>query len=226
MRFIKRHKDFKLILENKQQALKVLKEKSISKTNKDFTELSSLLLNKFNNNTLLGLMTTYLLDQKVSMDEIRDLIRWIHENKGGKLLPNNILTYKSFERLKDDITNINIDRKVKLVVKELPSKQKNLYKNMTTEEKETFEGWCIKMFEIKYKEPFFSKISKSNSVNELLEHIEDFVRRNSNIKSYKDKITEIRNTKGCELMNPDEETGIIVDRVKSFPASQALGSSA
>lgn len=226
MKFIKNKKSFHLdlILEDKAQALKILRDNRISKSNSVFTELMELLNSNFKSLNFLGMMTKFLFIEKISFDEIKDLIKWLHDNKGTKLLSKPLMAYKRFEELKDEIVNIDLNRKVKLVLNELPSHQKSLYNDSTEEEKEIFNGWAVKLHEIKYKKPFLVKLSKLKTMDGLLEYIEDFVRKNSNIKTYQEKLDHINNTDGANIVSSDSDAGIIVASIDNFNASKELGS--
>lgn len=226
MKFIKNKKKFQLdlILEGKVQALKILRDNGVSKSNSTFTELIKLLNTNFKSLNFLGMMTKFIFIEKISFDEIKDLIKWLHDNKGTKLLSKPLMKYKRFEELKDEIVNIDLNRKIKLVLNELPSHQKSLYNDSTDDEKKIFNGWAVKLHKIKYKKPFLVKLSKLKSMNELLEYIENFVRKNSNIKTYQEKIDHINNTDGANIISSDSDSGIIVAEISNFNASKEVGS--
>ena len=225
MRFIKKYNNFKLILENKEQALSILRKKNISKKDKNFLEISELLEDKFNNLNFLGLLTKYRFTQGTSQDEIKDLIKWLHDNKGAKLLKKPLMQYKFFEELKDEIIQIDMRRKIKLVIDELPRQQKDIYRNASENEKEIFDGWSVKMFDIKYKKPFFDKISQIRTFDELIDYISKFVQQNLDIKSFQEKMDEIESIDGANIFKVEEDNGIIAARIDNFAASKKLGSS-
>lgn len=229
MKYLNNYNNFRLnkqlIFENKKQALNILRKNNISKNNKDFLQLIDILQDKFKGLNYLGQLTNYRFIQNVSLDEINDLIRWLDENNGSKLLKKPFMQYRSFEELKDEIVNIDLLRKVKLVTRELPREQKSYYDDATQQERDLFDGWSVKMFDIKYKKPFFDKISAQHSMQALLDYIEGFVRQNTNIKTFQEKIQEIQETDGADIYKVDEEIGIIAARIENFNASKRLGSS-
>jgi hypothetical protein len=226
MKFLKTYHNYKEILnENKKHALSILKKLHISKNNKEFTKISNELLDKFDNLNLLGLLTKFRFTQDVSMDEVLDLIKWIYDNNGSKLLPKSILEYKTFESLKDDIIDINNQRKIKLVMNELPSEQKTLVSKSSDDQKKEFEGWCIKLHEVKNKSTLYNKISSIKKMDDLIERISDFVKKNLDIKDYSEKKAELEATDKVNIVLEDPDKGILIARILNYEASNKLGSS-
>jgi len=227
MKFLHTYNKFITSLnENKKQAISILKKKSVSPKNKDFKKLVKLLEDKFNNLNLIGLLTKFRFQQDTSITELEDLVKWLHDNNGAKLLKNPILQYKTYESLKDEIIQIDISRKIRMVMNELPNEQKQLVNEADIPHKKEFEGWCVKLHDIKYKKPLFKKISSCKTIEELLERVSDFVRTNSDIKNYDDKLREIKEMENVEITLEDPDKGVIITRILNYNTSNALGSSA
>jgi hypothetical protein len=226
MKFLKPYKIYKDILnENKKHALSVLKKLHISKDNNDFKSIERKLWDSFDSTELLGILTKFRFIENVSLDEILDLIKWLHDNNGNKLLPKPIQQYKTFESLKDDIINIDTQRKVKLVLKELPSEQSEIYKISSIEQRNEFNQWCVKLHEIKYKLPFYKKISSIKTMDEMISRISDFVLNNLDIKDYDEKKKELEETPKVDIVLDDTDNGVLIARILNYEASNKLGSS-
>jgi hypothetical protein len=226
MKFILNKKRYllDLILEDKKHALKILKDNRVSKSDADFNRLIELLNTSFKSLNLLGMLTKFLIVDKIPIFQLDGLIRWLDENKGSRLLSKPLMQYKRFELLKDEITIIDTKRKVKLSVDLLPREQKDYYENSTKEERDIFNGWSVKLHEIKFKTPYTSKLSKLRSMGGMIAYLEEFVKKNIVIKTFDEMITEIENTSGANLVSVDTDNGIIVAEISNYKASNTLGS--
>ena len=61
--------------------LNILKNNTVSKNDPKFMDLIEILNDNFKSLNLLGMMTKFLFKEKISFDEIKDLIKWLHDNK-------------------------------------------------------------------------------------------------------------------------------------------------
>jgi len=105
------YKNF-LILENIQQAKLILSKKGIDpKTDKNYNDIIKPLKNLPN---LIGKFVHFHYIDNVPMDNIKNVINWILNNRQSiPQLPNNILNYNDFEKLEDDIQKLNREQTIK-----------------------------------------------------------------------------------------------------------------
>lgn len=221
-KIITKFREFSKILENKEQALSILKKRHLPNDHPDYLAIRKQLENTFNNLNYLGLMIKFRFMDVVSMDEIFDLIRWLRDGSPKKL-PKNILQYDNFEELKDDIVIINNEHRFKVIYNELPKAQKDLV-NASEDNMEEFKKWAITVHNIKTYPMLFKKISKEKDFESLIDRMKRFVEENSDIESYTEKIQNIKNRDDAILVYQNDDTGIIVAEILKYGASKELGS--
>jgi len=220
MKYIKKLKHFlkdDFILENKDQALSILKKSGISEDNENFKRLRSQVEKVFNNLNYLGILTKYHFQQEVSYDEIKDLMPWLKEN--GNRLPKNALNYKKFEDLKDDIIIIDNKQRVKSIYNILPREQKNL---INKNDKEFFEK-ALEVHKIGMMKDFTRKISVHKSRESLLNFMDEFIDKNSDQITF-DSITNSLRELNSEIVFQDPDKGLVLAEIFDYPTSNKLGS--
>jgi len=101
-----------LLLENIKQAKSILNKKGLDINNeKDYNDILSMFKK---NPNLIGIFVKFRYDDNIPMENIKNVSNWILNNRQLlSQLPNNILTYKNFEKLEDDIEKLNREQLIK-----------------------------------------------------------------------------------------------------------------
>ena len=213
---IERNK-YSLLLESKNQAKVILNRKDVREDDPTFVELKDSILDVFKNYNYLGLMTSYIYDQNISLDEVKDLLPWLRQNSNR--LSQQPLKYKKFEDLKDEIITIDNNQKVKTILNLLPKKQKSL-----VEGSELFKEKAIALHGLGLSKEFGSKVSKYDTKEELINYMDEFINSNSediNYRSIKEKLMSLNS----KIIVDDIDEGIIVAEIYDYNTSKELGSS-
>lgn len=216
MKYLKKYSDF--ITENKQQAASVLKKVDRTKDDPNFKKIKENLLKHFNSINYLGLMTKYFFTQGVSMDEIIDLMKWLKEH--SKLLSKSTLKYKKFEDLKDEITQIDMERKAKFIYNLMSSTQKDLIPSKNEE----FVEKAFEIHNIGLYTEFKEKTLRYKTKEELLEYMDSFIEENSESLKFSDIMRNIEKYE-AELIWTNEENSIVLAEIFDYETSRELGSS-
>jgi hypothetical protein len=221
MKYVKKFQDF-LLLENKQQAEKILRANKIALNNAKYINLKNHLSNTPN---YLGVFTKFLVEEKIDIQELKDIHYWLTSVGWVNKLPKNPLEYNDFESLKDDIMNLEVERKANKIISELTSSQKVLIKKLSKEELEELNHLASKVYDLKYLNIFRQKISKYKTVDEIKNYMIDFIKQYDGDITYQTMIKKILSVDGAEIVYRNEDDAIIVANIKTFEASKKLGSS-
>lgn len=211
-----RSKD-ELILENKEQALSILSKKNIREDNPTFILFTDLINKIFKNLNYLGLITKFLYEQEVSIQELKDLLPWLKQS-GGKL-PQNPLSYKKFEDLKDDIIKTDNKQRVKTIYNKLPREQKNLITD-----KPLFFEKALSLHKLGMVKEFGRKLSLQKTEEDLIAYMDDFIEKNSESITFGDITTKLRSL-NSEILIEDPDTGIVMAEILDYKTSKSIGSS-
>jgi hypothetical protein len=216
MKFIRKYYNF--ILENKEQAKKILKELGESTKNDSYVKIKDELYKTFNKLTYLGLFTQYHFKQDVSLDELFDLIIWLKEN--SKRLPVNPLKYERYENLKDDIILIDNDRRIKHIYNLLLSFQKEFI-NIDTDE--DFKSRAIEIQKLGLFKSFGEELKAKKTRNELIEYMSHFIDSNSSKITF-ETVKKTINDTGSKIIFINEDETMLLAEVFDYDASKKLGS--
>lgn len=221
MRFIKNLSNFIgaviPLLENKDQALSILKKMGLDIQNVEYLEIKNEVDKVFKNNlNYLGLMTKYRFEQEISVQEIKDLMPWLKDN--GNRLSKNPLTYKKFEDMKDEIIKIDNTQRVKTIYNLLPKRQKDLVKG----DKEFYEK-ALTIHKLGFIKEFGRKLSNKKTKEDILKYMSMFIESNSNKITYDKTITSLREL-NSKIIHEDPDEGIILAQIIDFETSNKVGS--
>ena len=206
-----------LILENKDQAYKILYQKNVPEDNPDFIRLKDEVEKLFKNLNYLGLMTKYVFTQDVSIQEIIDLLPWLRYN--GNRLPKNPLQYKKFENLKDDIIKVDNDQRVKTIYDLLPRDQKDLVKGDPI-----FYEKALAIHKLGSSKKFGKKVSLYKTKEGLIEYMDDYLKKNSEQITF-DSVVEDLKKLNTKIFIEDIDNGFIMAEILDYSASKEMGSS-
>lgn len=213
----RQYSDDTLILENKEQSLSILNKKGVPEDNEDYLILKNDTTKLFKNLNYLGLMTKFRFEQDVSLQELRDLLVWLKQS--GNKLPNNALTYKHYEDIKDDIILTDNKQRVKMIFNKLPSQQKKLANGS-----ELFFEKALEIHKLGIINEFGRKISAQKTEEDLINYMDDFISKNSESITF-DKIINKLKTLNTRIKIEDIDKGLIMAEILDYPASKAIGSS-
>jgi len=101
-----------ILFENIQQAKSILNKKGLDiNKEKDYNDILTIFKK---NPNLIGIFVKFRYDDNIPMENIKNVANWILNNRQLlSQLPNNILNYKNFEKLEDDIEKLNRGQLVK-----------------------------------------------------------------------------------------------------------------
>lgn len=208
------------LLENKQQAEKILRDNHISRTNSSYVELKKACKETFGSYNYLGFTTRFLIEQKVAVQELIDLLKWLKHNNTPNRLNKDPLQYTEFEELKDEITIINNEKKANKIYQELISDQKQIISKLSDEDRKIFNNWAIKVHDYRNFDPH--KISKLKTFEEIIDYLKAFVKQNEGLDTISDKRQEIIDTPGAKLIYYNDD--VLVAEIEDYEASDKLGS--
>lgn len=180
------------IKENKDLALKILRNKNIDETNKTYLRIKKMLEN---HSGYLGLFTYFHFIEKITFIRLKLLLKNLIENKNIlRNLPMNVTDYMlqkvpftingrtyntNFEKLEDDLTLIIDQHNAKLFANEYPAHlRRNLHfdadyieiiRELTADTPESKEKLDL------YNKLFIKKISRYKTQDELIQSLTDFV---------------------------------------------------
>jgi hypothetical protein len=222
MKFIRNRKDFlnfknNLILENKDQAISILKKIGIDENNESYLYLKKNVEKIFKSFNYLGLMVSYHFTQEIPLQELKDLMPWLKENSSR--LKNNPLEYKKFEDLKDEIIEIDNNQRVKTIYDLFPREQKNL---INQEDKDFYEK-SLEVHKIGMLNEFSKKLSGLKTREDIIEFMKEFINKNGeeiNFEIITNKLRKLNSE--IVYQNPDE--GIVLAEIFDFKTSAEIGS--
>jgi hypothetical protein len=220
MRFIKSIKNFRqelLLLENKDQALSILRKKGLDEGNPNYQYLKDIIQNEFNNLNYLGLMCKYHFIQDVSLQEIKDLLPWLKEN--GGTLSKNPLSYKKFEDLKDEIIQIDNKQRVNTILRLMNKEQRELF---SLKDKKFFEH-ALEIHKLGMNKDFVRKLFRYKTRDEIIGYMSEFIKEKSSDISYQIIIDKLKKL-NTEVVYTDIDNGIIVAEILDFYSSNKIGS--
>jgi hypothetical protein len=220
-----------LILENKDQALSILKNKNISVNDPEFKEIVSRVKLLFKGLNYLGLLTKYKFEQDKSIREILDLLPWLKQNAGN--LPKNPLEYDRFEDLKDAIVVSDNHHRVKVIYNLLPRTQKNLVKadlkqyftnfHDVNEESPLFFNRALAIHRLGLALSFGRKLSVHKTKESLLNYMGSFIESNSEDINF-EKVSLDLKSKNTKILFEDADNGIIMAEIYDYKTSNEMGS--
>ena len=205
-----------LLLENKEQALSILKKRNIDEGNLDFNRIKKRLEKTFNSLNYLGLLTKFKFEQDVSTQELIDLIPWLKES--GNKLPKNALQYKEFEHLKDDIIVIDNKQRVRTLFNILPRLQKNLVQGSRD-----FAERALEIHKLGLINEFKSKISLYKTREDIINYMDIFIEKNSDEISFSTITNDLRSM-DAEIIHEDNDRGLVLAEILNYKTSKKLGS--
>lgn len=178
------------IRENKNMALKVLADTKTSSSAKKFIRLEQLLKD---NPGYLGVFTFFLYKSMISYERIKSMYERILRNKNIiHRLPKNIIEYRKFEELEDDINDIEREQVARNMASEYP-RLKNIRDNkefiaIANELNSAF----IKdpKFMFAYRKIFLPKVSLCKTEKDILDGLKKFLRTSSDVDDFVSKIEQ------------------------------------
>ncbi len=218
--YIKKWNDFKLN-ENVQQSLRILKDHGIMSNDIPYKLIKNLLSK---NPSYMGLFTSFYYDENVSIDDLENLFTFLKSNLSNQL-PKNPLQYDSYESLIDDIQVIKKDNAVKKVINELQREQKDLLPEDI--KKDVYLYDLLYEISLIKNYGFFKKIGKIKTYDDLVNIIEDYVKKYKSGASV-DSVLNIIDTNLKEnqykIVYNVEDSGYMVVRVDDYESLTLLGS--
>ena len=202
------------IRENKNFALRVLRDVKIPQDDKKFIRLEQLLSN---NRGYLGIFTYFLFKRHISYERLKDLYESILKNKDIlDRLPKSVVSYKSFEELEDDIRLIERDRVAIAFAREYP-RLKSIQDNKTfIEMANELKSMMDKdpRFESAYRKIFMPKISLYKTEKQLLDALEKFIFNCIGVDDFMSDIQQYQN----EIKVVYDSVRFLVLRYLDYPA--------
>ena len=205
-----------LIKENKQQAESILSKLGLDFDNSDYKEIRDLV---GNNNNYLGLFTKFFFTQNASIIDLEKIITFLR-SEDVKKLNENPLKY-DFEKLDDEITEIETDKQVMSFYNELTTDQKEF----VDIENEDFRSFAEQFFTIKSKRGFFKNVSKIKNFRGLLSSMKEYIEKYNKYGSYKNVIKILNeNPSFYDIVSSDDEKELIIAKIKNYEGSKLIGS--
>ena len=205
-----------LIKENKQQAESILSKLGLDVDNSDYKEIRSLVGSNAN---YLGLFTKFFFTQNASIIDLDKIIVFLRSDDSKKL-NENPLKY-DFEKLDDEISEIETDKQVMSFYNELTTDQKEF----VDIENEDFRSFAEQFFTIKNKRGFFTNVSKIKNFRGLLSSMKEYIEKYNKYGSYKNVIKILNeNPSFYDIVLSDDEKELIIARIKNYEGSKLIGS--
>ena len=220
--------------ENRDLAIKILKSGGADETDKVYVRLRKLLAA---NPNYIGVFTYFNKIEKIPFITLKRMYdRILQNNDILNMLPELIVNYirhklpyktpdgrtyrTHFERLTDDMTNIEEKQKAKLFANEYyPAMRKPLLENPDfTEVVKELTGDPEKME--MYKKFFLKKIARYKTPKELLDALISFVYESSDDDDFRQ---EVQRTYMADIVYDDGDE-LLVTRVRNYEAIQRLAS--
>jgi hypothetical protein len=202
--------------ENKQQSESILKKAGKEKDDPDYKEIKRLV---GSNNNYLGLFTKFFYQEDATLTDLDKIINFLRSDDSKKL-NKNPLTY-GFEDLGDEITEIMAEKKVNIFVGELSNEQKEFI----DVDNEDFRSLAEQFYEIKTKKGFYKNVAKVKDFDRLISDMEEYIKKYKEGGNY-DAVMDIleQHPDFYDIEYKDEDSGIIVSKVKTFEGSSLIGS--
>jgi len=214
-----------ILFENIQQAKSILNKKGLdSKTEKNYNDIVKMFNNLPN---LIGKFVEFNYIDNVPMENIKNVANWILNNRQiVSKLPNNILNYKDFEKLEDDIEKLNRNQLIKKFYNSLYRSMKEEIDKM--ENRDNFDELAYNFMKLpeelkknftplKYFE--VNNISLKDFMNALSSYIE-----NNTVNSDKESILKIINEYKDKIKIVYDKDNVLVIQSNDKEVIKKLGS--
>ncbi len=156
--------NFKLF-ENTQLARAILRKFGVGENSKTYNDIKELTKD---HNGYLGFFVKMWLEQGVSFDSLKELYDLIVSAPYIRNLNKTITNYSKWEELQDDIISARNNWKIKQMLSELSSTQKDLVNS-------NMYPLFLKLYDRKDKNVFIKKISRYKTQSELSNALDSFV---------------------------------------------------
>src|ERR1035437_2544913 len=176
------------IRENKNMALKVLSDLKIPSSAKKFIRLEQLLKD---HPGYLGVFTFFLYKSRISYERIKSIYERILKNKNIiHRLPKNIIEYRKFEELEDDINEIERLQISNNMASEYPRLRSVRNNKDFIAISNELNSLFVKdpRFMAAYKKIFLPKVSLCKTEIDLIDGLKKFIRSNSDVEDFVSKI--------------------------------------
>lgn len=202
--------NFKLF-ENTQLARSILRKFGVGENSKTYNDIKELTKD---HNGYLGFFVKMWLEQGVSFESLKELYDLIISAPYIRNLNKTITNYSKWEELQDDIISARNNWKIKQMISELPSTQKDLVNS-------NMYPLFLKLYDRKDKNVFIKKISRYKTQSELSNALNSFVNQ-KNLK-YESILREVKNT-NVDLIYKSKANDIIIIKVSdSFQLRRLAG---
>ena len=240
-KFFNERLEYKMVVENVQQAKRWLASKEIPETNKDYVKIREMLSK---NPGWTYVFVKFFFDEKVPMEELANTYENLKEY--GNLLstlPQTIDKYDgrkvtvdgkeitlNYEKLTDDIQEIQRQRKLKSLFNEFPKQLKAEFARAPKELLQKLEDVSAAFSDLpaESQKAFIAKISRYKTLHQLLRNLESYIKGSSsaNIESLLDKIDEVNQYLNkwlkAEVVYLDEKNEIAVVDVRTWESIKKL----
>lgn len=201
-----------LLKENIKNAKKILSDLELNPDNeKDYKEIEDLLKK---NHNLIANFTKYRYIDLIDMDSIKVAIKWILNNKPLiKNLPKNLIEYKDFEKLTDDLIVLKKENLIKQFYNQLYREMKEHIDNLNEDKKIEFDDLVfefMKNIDDGLKKEFFKKLKyfRVNNLgyDEFIESLKNYINKNTinvNKIDILNKVKKLKNKIKIKYYNDD-----------------------
>jgi hypothetical protein len=190
------------LFENVNQAKSLLKKHNIKEDEPNYVNLKDL---TSKHPGYLGFFVKMWLEQNIGFKSLKDLYNLILKSTWIKNLNKPITNYTNWEELQDDIIKAKNDWKIKQMISEFPSQQKDLVVD-------EIKPLLIRLYSRKDKNNFLKKISRYKSSQELYRSLDEFIKgKNLN---FDENIKRLTNYK-IPIIHSDKGNDIIIAKVNS-----------
>ncbi len=221
MRYLKRYFELN---ENAQLANKILLANEYDSENPDFLELKHLMRKS---PSLLGTFTLFLVEQNISLVDIKRLISLMQINKASlNKLPKAIQEYDEFNRLFDAVDEIEHERIARKLLNQVTGDLRRELYELEPDKLQPYIDLAATIsndFEEEEIKIFTTSLSRVKDLDDLMIDMRLFIDKMKADESYLQLITMIEESTS-KIVYKSSKDNIIVARISEYIDSYKLGS--
>jgi hypothetical protein len=216
---------FKDINENAQLAKKIIIDSNYDANSPEYIELKNLMSRTPN---LLGMFTKFLVEDNISIDDIRRLLRLLKVNKDIlNKLPKAVHEYSDFNELNDDVEELEYERKAKKLLNEIKGDIRRELFELDKDKQKPYIDLASRImneFTEADVKVFTSSLSRVKDLDDLMVDMQLFVNKMKDKESFEKLISKIEETDNSKVVYKNEKNKVIVARIADYVDSYKLGS--